>query len=193
MLLENFLSKCTTHITMLEEIRDLLQKIDQIVDSESRRLNDEIDELKAKINEINDSEINLSSIHSQVKDITKENENLKSQLEKANEKLEELSPLEKKCQNLESQITKLELNQEGYIFTIRVIANWIPSQKENIDVLVALSSSANHEATFDMLQKDTTIPAVTLKNRIIPILEENSLVQVEKDVVRLNIKELTQN
>ncbi|TFG09977.1 hypothetical protein EU534_01540 [Candidatus Heimdallarchaeota archaeon] len=178
---------------MLEEIRNLLQKIDQIVDSESRRLSDEIDELKEKIKEMGDSEINLSSIHSQVKEITNENESLKGQLEKTRAKVEELTPLETKCQNLESQISKLELKHEGYIFTIKVIANWIPSQKENIDVLVALSSSANHEATFEMLQKDTTIPSVTLKNRIIPILEDNSLVQVENDVVKLNIKELTQN
>ncbi len=53
---------------MLEEIRELLKRIDQIVDSESRRTEDQIDELKEKLLMIQDSEENLSSIHSQVKE-----------------------------------------------------------------------------------------------------------------------------
>ncbi len=57
---------------MLEEIRELLKRIDQIVDSESRRTEDQIDELKEKLLMIQDSEENLSSIHSQVKELTNE-------------------------------------------------------------------------------------------------------------------------
>ncbi|MHA1198161.1 MAG: hypothetical protein ACTSQF_02210 [Candidatus Heimdallarchaeaceae archaeon] len=175
---------------MLEEIRDLLQKIDQITDSESRRLNDEIEELKEKLNDIQDSKTNLSSIHGQVKEITTGNEKLKIQVKDMQDRLDVLLPLEKKCENLERQINKLELRQEGYIFTIKVISNWIPSQKENIDVLVALASSPDHVSTFKILQEDTTIPAVTLKNRIIPILEDNSLVKVVDNSIKLTITEL---
>lgn len=172
---------------MLEEIRNLLHKIDQIVDSESRRLNDEIEDLKEKINEIKSSEDNLASVHDQVKEITKENDKLIKENKEMLKRINILSPLEEKCHELENQINKLELKQEGYIFTIKVIANWIPSQKENIDVLVALSSSPNHESTFNELLEDTTIPAVTLKNRIIPILEDNSLVKVKDSKVKLAI------
>ncbi|MCE7742581.1 MAG: hypothetical protein GOP50_08990 [Candidatus Heimdallarchaeota archaeon] len=175
---------------MIEEIRNLLQKIDQIADSESRRFNDEIEELKEKLDDIQDSKTNLSSIHGQVKEITNENERLKIQVTEIQDKLDFLLPFEKKCEDLERKISKLELKQEGYIFTIKVISNWIPSQKENIDVLVALASSPDHESTFKILQEDTTIPAVTLKNRIIPILEDNSLVKVVDNIIKLTITEL---
>ena len=172
---------------MLEEIRSLLKKIDQIADSESRRLNDEIEELKERLQDIQDSETNLSSIRSQVKEITEENEKLKNNVIKLEEKVEELLPLQNRCEELEKKVDKLGLSQEGYIFTIQVISNWIPSQKENIDVLVALASSPDHESTFKLLQEETTIPAVTLKNRIIPILEENSLVRVKENKIKLTI------
>lgn len=175
---------------MLEEIRSLLQKIDQIADSESRRLNDEIEELKEKLQEIQDSETNLSSIRSQVKEITEENEELKKEVNSSKKKIKELLPLQKKCEELDNQVSRLLLKQEGYIFTIKVISNWIPSQKENIDVLVALASSPDHESTFEALQEDTTIPAVTLKNRIIPILEDNSLVKVKENKIKLTISEI---
>ncbi len=175
---------------MLEEIRNLLQKIDQIADSESRRLNDEIDELKEKLLEIQDSGTNLSSIRSQVKEITLENEELINKVKDLQKEVDNLLPFKKKSKDLENQVNKLALRQEGYIFTIKVISNWIPSQKENIDVLVALASSPEHESTFKLLQEDTTIPAVTLKNRIIPILEDNSLVKVEGNKVKLTITEI---
>lgn len=175
---------------MLEEIRNLLQKIDKIAESESIRLNDEIEELKEKIKEISDSETNMSSVRDQVKEITKTNENLNYQLEEAKERIDKLLPLEDICRDLKKKINNLELKQEGYIFTIKVISNWIPSQKENIDVLVALASSPDHKSTFNQLQEDTTIPAVTLKNRIIPILKDNQLIEVDKETVKLTIKEI---
>jgi len=52
-----------------------------------------------------------------------------------------------------------------------------------------LASSPNHESTFKKLHKETTIPAVTLKNRIMPILADNSLVKIERDKVTLTISE----
>lgn len=174
---------------MLEEIRGLLKRIDQIVDSESRRTEDQIDELKEKLLMIQDSEENLSSIHSQVKELTNELDIFKERSKELQKRVGELKPLEDKCDSLEDQIKKSELKQEGYIFTIKVISEWIPSQKENIDVLVALASSPNHESTFKKIHKETTIPVVTLKNRIMPILADNSLVKIEGDKVTLTISE----
>ena len=125
---------------MLEEIRELLKRIDQIVDSESRRTEDQIDELKEKLLMIQDSEENLSSIHSQVKELTNELDIFKERSRELQKRVDKLNPLEDKCDLLEDQIKKSELKQEGHIFTIEVISKWIPSQKENIDVLVALAS-----------------------------------------------------
>ena len=174
---------------MLEEIRELLKRIDQIVDSESRRTEDQIDELKEKLLMIQDSEENLSSIHSQVKELTNELDIFKEGSKELQKRVDELKPLEDKCDSLENQIKKSELKQEGYIFTIKVISEWIPSQKENIDVLVVLASSPNHESTFKKIHKETTIPAVTLRNRIMPILADKSLVKIEGDKVTLTISE----
>jgi len=56
---------------MLDEIRELLKRIDQLVDSESRRMNDEIDELKLKLKELQDSGENITSIHSEIKGLQK--------------------------------------------------------------------------------------------------------------------------
>jgi len=175
---------------MLEEIRELLKRIDQIVDSEARRKEDQIDDLKEKLRMFQDSEENLTSIHSQVKEITSELDFFKERSRELQSKVDELSPLEDRYISLEEQTKKLNLQQEGYIFTIKVISKWIPSQKENIDVLVALASSPDHQSTFKSLHKKTTIPAVTLKNRVIPILADNSLVKIEGEKVTLTISEL---
>ncbi|MCK4895526.1 MAG: hypothetical protein KAS47_01860, partial [Candidatus Heimdallarchaeota archaeon] len=103
--------------------------------------------------------------------------------------VEKLSPLESMTGELHEQVENLTLQQEGYIFTIKVISNWLPSQKENIDVLVALSSSPNHTCSLKELHNKTTIPEVTLKNRILPILADNSLIKLEGKDVKLTIKE----
>ncbi len=175
---------------MLEEIRELLKRIDQIIDAEVRRNEDQIDDLKEKLSMFQDSEENLTSIHSQVKEITIELDTFKERSRLLQTKVNELSPLEDRNISFEEQIKKLKLQQEGYIFTIKVISKWIPSQKENIDVLVALASSSNYQSTFKSLHKETTIPAVTLKNRVMPILADNSLVEIEGEKVTLTISEL---
>ncbi len=106
---------------MLEEIRELLKRIDQIVDSESRRTEDQMDELKEELLMFQDSKENLSSIHSQVKELTNELDLFKERSSELQKRVDELKPLEDKCDSLENQVKKSELKQEGYIFTIRVI------------------------------------------------------------------------
>ena len=175
---------------MIEEIQELLRKIDLIVDSESRRLNDEIEELRSQLKEFKDTQENFSSIRDEIKNLTSQIDELTYERDQLKQRVKKLSPLEEKTKNQEEKITELLLELEGYTFTTKVISSWIPSQKENIDVLVALSSSPNHESTFEKLQEKTTIPAVTLKNRVIPLLKESSLVSVKKDTVKLTMKEI---
>ena len=168
---------------MIEEVREHLKKIDQIVDSETRRLNDQIDGMKEELKECKV----ISSSSEELEDLSMQVDELKYETNKQKKTITKLEHFEKKCIEQDKLIEKLTQEQAGYIFTIQVISKWIPSQKENIDVLVALSSALNHEATFDELQEKTTIPSVTLKNRIIPILEDNQLVSAVKKKVRLTI------
>ncbi|NPD89169.1 MAG: hypothetical protein HGN29_10620 [Asgard group archaeon] len=174
---------------MIEEIRNLLKKIDLIVDSEIRRLDDQIDELKQELKEFKETRDNFSSVNEEIKELSIQVDELTYERNQLKETVDNLSYLERKCSEKDEIIGRLTQEQTGYIFTIKVISNWIPSQKENIDVLVALSSALNHEATFEELQEKTTIPSVTLKNRIIPILQDNSLVLVKRNKVKLTIEE----
>ncbi len=174
---------------MIEEVRDLLKRIDQIIDSESRRMTDQIDELKEELNELKESGENFSSIRDEIKNLTSQLDEITYERDSLQKTVEKLSPLESITEELNEQVENLTLQQEGYIFTIRVISNWLPSQKENIDVLVALSSSPNHTCTLKELYSKTTIPEVTLKNRILPILEDNSLIRIDGKDVKLTIKE----
>ena len=174
---------------MIEEVRDLLKRIDQIIDSESRRMNDQIDELKEELNELKESRENFSSIRDEIKNLNSQLDEITYERDSFKKTVEKLSPLESRTEELNEQVENLTLQQEGYIFTIKVISNWLPSQKENIDVLVALSSSPNHTCTLKELRNKTTIPEVTLKNRILPILEDNSLIKLDGKDVKLTIKE----
>lgn len=174
---------------MIEEVRDLLKRIDQIIDSESRRMTDQIDELKEELNELKESGENIESIQDGIKNLTSQLDEITYERDSLQETVEKLSPLESMTKELSEKVENLTLQQEGYIFTIKVISNWLPSQKENIDVLVALSSSPNHTCSLKELQSKTTIPEVTLKNRILPILEDNSLIKLEGKAVKLTITE----
>ncbi len=174
---------------MIEEVRDLLKRIDQIIDSESRRMTDQIDELKEELNELKESGENFSLIRDEIKNLASQLDEITYERDSLQKTVEKLSPLESMAEELNEQVENLTLQQEGYIFTIKVIANWLPSQKENIDVLVALSSSPNHTCTLKELHSKTIIPEVTLKNRVLPILEDNSLIKLEGKDVKLTIKE----
>jgi len=202
---------------MIDEVRDLLKRIDIIVDSETMRFKDLIYDLKQRIRELERGQ-DKTSIYDEMANLTEqlevlisERNDLKSQIKKfvtLNKKykdletqlddsiskrdklqyrIDDLIPLKEKCSKQEMQLSELIQKQEGYVFTIKVISQWIPSQKENIDVLVALSSSPNHELTFSVLKNETTIPKVTLKNRIVPILVDKKLVEVKGSRVKLSI------
>ena len=174
---------------MIEDVRELLKRIDQIVDSESRRLADQIDELKEELTELKESGENITSIRDEIKNLTSQLDEVTYERDGLQKSVEKLSPFEPMVKELSEQVENLTLQQAGYIFTIKVISNWIPSQKENIDVLVALASSPDHTSTLKQLHSKTTIPEVTLKNRVLPILEDNSLIKIDKKEIRLTIKE----
>ncbi|MHA1686888.1 MAG: hypothetical protein ACTSYD_10880 [Candidatus Heimdallarchaeaceae archaeon] len=179
---------------MIDEVRELLKRIDNIVDSEYRRFIDEIDELKTMLRNKEENKDNLDVLHEEIDYLMAELNNYKkmvSQLEKEITALKDYqkmaNDLNLEVNKLKQQVNKLTEELNGLTFTVDVITEWIPSQKENIAVLVALSTSSNHSASFEEINKKTSIPLVTLKNRIIPILNSSSLVSVSGNTVSLTI------
>lgn len=179
---------------MIDDVRELLKKIDNIVDSEYRRLIDQIDELQSKLNQEN-------NINQHLQELKEENEYLSNELVQSQKFISSLreqvnsleqykeinNTLEQQISDLQAQIKKLKEKLQGLEFTIDVIADWIPSQKENISVLVALSTSPSHTTSFHEIHEKTTIPLVTLKNRVFPILQSHGLISVNNDTVKLTI------
>lgn len=205
---------------MILEVRELLEKIDLLVDAEERRLTDKIDELKEELaqqrfnqnqsNKMENTITNLrqqlislkqkctnyekkiddySNMANQITKISQKNEDLGKKIQEYKFQLEEFEKIQQEYNALVESHDKLKQEQAGYKFTIKVISDWIPSQKENISVLVALSSAPEHRLSYNDLNERTTIPQVTLKNRIIPLLEEKSLVDVKKPFIILSIAE----
>ena len=152
-------------------------------------MNDQIDELKEDLRKHKETRDNFSAVNEKIEELSVQMDELTYEKSQLRETVDNLNYFEKKYSEQDKLIEKLTKEQTGYIFTIKVISNWIPSQEENIDVLVALSSALNHEATFNELQEKTTIPSVTLKNRITPILQDNALVLADKNKVKLTIED----
>jgi len=178
---------------MIEEIRELLKKIDKIVDSETKRLYDEIESLKQQIlakdnkrqNEIEFKAI-IKTLEGDLGYSKKEIQILQNKLEKCKESLHKrIKELQTQNKEFKQELEVLKSKLEGYKFTVNVISKWIPSQKENIDVLIALSTAPKHVATIDYLHSFTKIAKVTLRNHILPILIEKGLIYVKEDKVRL--------
>ncbi len=203
---------------MILEIRELLEKIDLLVDAEERRLTDKIDELKEELaqqrfnqnqsNKMENTITNLkqqlsslkekctgyektlddySNIENQITKLSQKNEDLENKVQEYTFQLEQFEKIQQDYNFLVENHNKLKQEQTGYKFTIKVISDWIPSQKENISILLALSSAPEHKLSYKDLNERTTIPQVTLKNRIIPLLEEKSLVDVKKPFIILSI------
>ncbi len=172
---------------MLDEVRELLKKIDQIVESESNRLNDQIDELKSKLHSIKSLEDDYNSLLDEAKKATKELNELKQERLVLKTDLEKYAGFEDKIQDYQIKIDELNLKLSGLLFTSTIISQWIPSQKENIDVLVALASSSKHSCTLSELHERTMIPVVTLKNRVLPLLANDSLVKMTETEVFLTV------
>ena len=175
---------------MIDEVRDLLQQLDRIIEAEFLRRDDEIDDLKQKLREITDSGQDFDTLRDEAKKAATELRELTHERDQLQSQVTELSPLVEKCSDLEKQIIRLKNEQEGFRYTVKVISSWVPSQRESIDVLVALASSPNHEASFKHLQDATTIPLVTLQNRVIPLLAEKSLVTHDENNVKLTFTEI---
>ncbi|MCG3221335.1 MAG: hypothetical protein H7641_08140 [Candidatus Heimdallarchaeota archaeon] len=107
--------------------------------------------MKENLKEFKETRDSFSSINEQIKELSIKVGELTYERNQLRKTVDSLNYLEKKCSEQDELIGKLTQEQTGYIFTIKIISNWIPSQKENIDVLVALSSALNHEATFEEL------------------------------------------
>ncbi|MHA1302410.1 MAG: hypothetical protein ACTSQE_10435 [Candidatus Heimdallarchaeaceae archaeon] len=162
---------------MIDEIRDLLRRIDRIVEAEFLRLEDEIDELKSQLRTIDEENDDFMLLKDEAKKVAKQLREITRERDKLSEEVKKIKPLEDRCKELEIKVKDLEQKYEGFKFTVDVVSKWIPSQRDNIDVLVALASSPGHKSSIKLLSEKTTIPTVALKNRIIPMLKEKALIR----------------
>ena len=92
---------------MLEEIRDLLKKIDQKVDSETRRFNDQIDELKENLREFKETRDNFLSVNEEIKELSMRVNELTYERNQLKEIVDNLKYPEKKCSKQDKLIKKL--------------------------------------------------------------------------------------
>ncbi|MFX0133670.1 MAG: coiled-coil domain-containing protein [Candidatus Hodarchaeota archaeon] len=159
-------------------ILDNLEKLKALVKSELDTKNKEIIQLKEeletnkeKINKINELESELQTNEEKIQNLEHE----KNELTKFKDEIEQLK----------NENSSLNKKLEGYRYSIKIISNWLPSQKESIDVLISLLESHEHTITFDDLHKSTKIPAVVLKNRVVPLLVEKGLVEVTVDSIKM--------
>ncbi|NVM02703.1 MAG: hypothetical protein HWN67_10225 [Candidatus Helarchaeota archaeon] len=159
-------------------ILDNLEKLKALVKNELDEKNKEITQLKEevetnkeKINKIDELESEIQKNKEKIQDLEQE----KNELIKFKDEIE---PLKKENSSLNKKL-------EGYRYSIKIISSWLPSQKESIDILITLSESNEHTATFDEIHKRTKIPAVVVKNRVVPLLAEKGLVEVTGDSVKM--------
>jgi len=175
---------------MIDKVRELLKQIDNLVTYEHSRLEDEIDSLKKQLSEINELDLEYDNLKKEAKKIADENKELKNDNKKLVNEVKQLKDFKNKYEKLEDEFKKKTMLLSGLKFTLKVITTWIPSQKENISVLLALASSDNYSSNYDKLSEKTKIPVVTLKNRVVPLLKEKNLVIETQNVITLNLDAL---
>ncbi len=172
----------------LDNIRKMLKRVDQLVEVEFLKLEDQIDMLKEKIAKNSDRENEFDLLQKESLKLAKDYRELRRKYEDVVDEKEKLLEFKEKYIKLQNDFDVLTKIFNGFKFTVDVISDWLPSQRENIAVLIALSSSPDHFLSIDDLHKETTIPVVTLKNRVIPILEEKLLVKREGETIMLTFE-----
>ncbi len=160
----------------LEKLKALVKNELDEKNKEIEQLKEEVETTKDKINKIDELEAELQRTKEKIQELEQEKN--------------ELMKLKDEIEPLKNENSSLNKKLEGYRYSTKIISSWLPSQKESIDILITLSESTEHTATFDELHKGTKIPAVVIKNRVVPLLVEKGFVEITGDsVTMLEIEE----
>lgn len=181
------------HSELHSEIGKLRQAVEEI-EGRTKQRNEELAALRKGNTDIEGRKRELLS---QVAALTAENEEwekrkalLNKQLEDLRSKKEEEKRAVEEMRSRADQAMKevasfktMEASLEGYKTSLGLIAEWVPSQNENISVLVALSEYENLSQA-ELANKAKIGPKI-LTEKILPKLIEQGLVVIENDIVNL--------
>ncbi len=159
----------------IDEIKKELNKLAKLIHSEFIDQKELITGLKAKLDE---------KVYSQDKidEIKNEIQIQKDKLKKYELEFEEVSKMNTQ---LTKENEKLERKISGFRKTITIVSNWVEERRESIDVLLALCEDFSNA---EDISKETMIPMVVFKNRIIPMLLEKNLIIFDEDSNNLSLK-----
>ncbi len=163
----------------IPKIKKDLDKLAEVFQSELINQKEIITELKARLNEKEYSKDKVEALKKEFQDLKDKFGKLKL------EKNKEIREANEKITQLAEDNEKLERKLRGFRKTINIVSNWVEERKESIDVLISLCEGLSN---IEEISKETMIPAVVLKNRVIPMLLEKNLVLFDDDLNNLNLK-----
>lgn len=163
----------------IPKIKKDLDKLAEVFQSELINQKEIITELKARLNEKEYSKDKVEALKKEFQDLKDKFGKLKL------EKNKEIREANEKITQLAEDNEKLERKLRGFRKTINIVSNWVEERKESIDVLISLCEGLSN---IDKISKETMIPTVVLKNRVIPMLLEKKLVLFDDDLNNLNLK-----
>lgn len=163
----------------IPKIKKDLDKLAEVFQSELINQKEIITELKARLNEKEYSKDKVEALKKEFQDLKDKFGKLKL------EKNKEIQEANEKITQLAEDNEKLERKLRGFRKTINIVSNWVEERKESIDVLISLCEGLSNIEEFS---KETIIPRVVLKNRVIPMLLEKNLILFDDDLNNLNLK-----
>ncbi len=163
----------------IPKIKKDLDKLAEVFQSELINQKEIITELKARLNEKEYSKDKVEALKKEFQDLKDKFGKLKL------EKNKEIREANEKITQLAEDNEKLERKLRGFRKTINIVSNWVEERKESIDVLISLCEGLSN---IEEISKETMIPTVVLKNRVIPMLLEKKLVLFDDDLNNLNLK-----
>ena len=163
----------------IPKIKKDLDKLAEVFQSEIINQKEIITELKARLNEKEYSKDKVEALKKEFQDLKDKFGKLKL------EKNKEIQEANEKITQLAEDTEKLERKLRGFRKTINIVSNWVEERKESIDVLISLCEGLSN---IEEISKETMIPTVVLKNRVIPMLLEKNLVLFNDDLNNLNLK-----
>ncbi len=163
----------------IPKIKKDLDKLAEVFQSELINQKEIITELKARLNEKEYSKDKVEALKKEFQDLKDKFGKLKL------EKIKEIQEANEKITKLAEDNEKLERKLRGFRKTINIVSNWVEERKESIDVLISLCEGLSN---IEEISKETMIPTVVLKNRVIPMLLEKNLVLFDDDLNNLNLK-----
>lgn len=163
----------------IPKIKKDLDKLAEVFQSELINQKEIITELKARLNEKEYSKDKVEALKKEFQDLKDKFGKLKL------EKNKEIREANEKITQLAEDNEKLERKLRGFRKTINIVSNWVEERKESIDVLISLCEGLSN---IEEISKETMIPTVLLKNRVIPMLLEKKLVLFDDDLNNLNLK-----